>query len=272
MRLRHIIPAFLLCTLGISCIKENRSNCPCYLHLDLSRVDSNYVHSIDLMMEGGHHLAEWFPVDKSYIGDTLIIPVAKSEFDLCAWGNMYTSQREEHSRTITPGNVLDSLWSDYQRISTRCEDAYVSVVPSRQYIPVTIIIRGQIGGITNLDPVLGNISDRLTFTGVATGAAGNSRPLLVSAPTSPEGYYLYRTMILTQASATKANLTVQFERGGLAHRSVLPLGRMLLEIGEDISLTGRNPIVLDITIGTANIFLTIKVNGWTSHGVYEITL
>lgn len=271
MRLRHFITAFLLCIIGVSCIKENRTNCPCYLHLDLSRVDSHYVHTLDLMLDGSSDPVEWIGVDKSYIGDTLIIPVAKSEFDLCVWGNILTSRLEGNSRTIIPGNVQDSLWSDYQRISTHCEDAYVSVVPARQYIPVTIIVRGQLGGITNMDPVLGNISDRLTFTGIATGTAGSSRPFLVSAPKSPEGHYLYRTVILTQPTATAADLTVQFERDGHAHRSVLPIGRMLLEIGEDISLPGRNPVVLDITIGTANLFFTIKVDGWTTHGVYEIT-
>ena len=272
MRPNHIITAMIICLALSSCIKEDRTKCPCYLHLDLSRVDSNYIHTLNLMMDSGSTFPEWIPVERTLLGDTLIIPVGKSEFDFCAWGNLSSSLLDGENRVISPGMQQDSLWSDYRRINTRCEDAYISVIPTRQFIPVTIIVRGMLGGITRIDAELGHISSRLSFTGAATGAAGAIHPRLDKTPASNGGYYLYRTMILTQTSATAATLSIEFDRDGHTFHSSFPLGEMLLSSGEDISLTSQKPIILDLTVGTANILLTIKVEDWTAHGVFEITL
>lgn len=256
-----------------SCIREDRTHCPCNLHVDLSRVDSDYVHKVDLVMSdvavGGN--PEWYAVDKRYIGDTLIIQVNKSEFDFCAWGNLLSSLLDDRLRQISPVDAPDSLWSCYRRIHTRCEDAYVTVLPERQFIPVTIIVRGMLQGISNIQPALSSISDCLDYNGEATGAREILVPRLISSPENGQGYFLYKTMILTQQSASDATLELQFERNGKTIKGEYPVGEMLLEIGEDITLRDRNPIVLDLTIGAADILLTIKVIDWVTHGVFTIT-
>ena len=46
---------------------------------------------------------------------------------------------------------------------------------------------------------------------------------------------------------------------------------MLSDMGEDISLVNQNPIILDLTIGTASVLLVIRVSDWTRHGIFTIT-
>ena len=271
MRYNVIIIAALVILTAISCIKEDRSGCPCHLHVDLSRVDSNYVHSMSLMMDrNGGNLAEWIPVDKSIFGDTLIIAVDKAEFDFCAWGNLSHSIIDNKGRIISPGDFPDSLWSDYRRISTKCEDVYLSVQPERQFIPVTIIVRGMIAAVSELRPEIDNISEQFHFSGSATGASNAILPTLVGTPAPGREYYLFKTLLMTQPSATEATLNLGFVSAGHSYRSTFPLGQMLLEKGEDLSLSGRNPVILDLTIGSANIFIKITVDDWTTLGVFEI--
>ena len=267
------ISIVVLALLGVSCIKEDRTKCPCNLHVDLSRVDGDYVRKVDLVMSdvaaGGNPW--WYAVEKRYIGDTLIIQVDKSEFDFCAWGNMVRSVKDERSHNISPGIEPDSLWSCYRRIVTRCEDAYVTVEPERQFIPVTIIIRGMLQGISWVNPTLKGINDCFDYNGNATGSPLILLPRLVSGPESSDGCYLYRTMIMTQTRSDNAVLGLEYERNGARVSGEYPVGRMLLEAGEDISLRDQRPIVIELTIGTSDILLSIKVNDWTTHGVFTIT-
>lgn len=272
MKLKYLILIMAVCAALVSCIKENRDNCPCYLHVDLSRVDSHYVHKMDLMLAErlGNDLS-WYAVEKKFIGDTLILKVDKSEFDFSAWGNLDSSHLDDPTRTITSGEPADSLWSFYKPISTRCEDAYVTVIPERQFIPVTVILRGMIQGLTDIQPAFGNISGSLLYGGTATGRKGTLIPILVHTPQDDAYYYMYKTIILTQASATEAALDLHFARNGRTVDMTYPVGEMLAELGEDISSTNQNPIVIDLAIGTADILITIKVSNWTRHGIYTIT-
>ena len=266
----HIL-ASLLCLISAACIKEDRSKCPCYLEIDMSRVDSHYVHSVDLMMSDTYgRKTEWVPVDKEKIGDTLVLPVCKSEIDFCAWGNLTHSLINEEGHTIDSGNGRDSLWSYYEHIVAKGENATVTVMPLRQYIPMSIIVRGMLGGISNLRPELEGVSDRLSFVGNAAGDAIRLLPDLVSAPGESSSYYLYKTLLLTQESATGAILNLSYDRGGSTHLNSFPIGKMLLENGADLSMKGQNPVIVDLTIGSASVFIITRVEDWATHAVYEI--
>ena len=254
-----------------SCIKEDRSTCPCYLHLDLSRLDRNYIHSLDLMFDQEHSGIWWKPVEQSYFGDTLILPVNKSEFDFCAWGNLAPEAVDNILRIISPFAPEDTLWSYSRRIETRCEDVYLSVLPQRQHIPVTIIVRGQTEGVRDIRPVLNNVSREFDFYGSAAGPLGQLIPDRVIAPSVPEGHYIFHTMLYTQQSATQAELELSFNRAGENMNARYPIGEMLQQIGEDISLCDQRPIIIELVLGNGSVFLTISIADWKRHSVIEIT-
>ncbi|MBO4558193.1 MAG: hypothetical protein J5693_06260 [Bacteroidales bacterium] len=269
-RLSIIILAALL---PLACIREDRTKCPCYLHVDLGKVDRNYIGKVDLMLRetDPYGIPEWYPVESKYIGDTLVMPVNKSEFDFCAWGNLRRSVVE--GGLITPSaESPDSLWSCYRPISTRCEDVYITVIPERQFIPVTILVRGMIEGISAVRPVLVDAKSVFSVASQSRQAPGAIYPKEVSSPATGGSYYHFQSLLMTQERATNLSLALSFVRDGRQVETSYPIGQMLLEQGEDISLSDRNPIIIDLVIGSASVFLTIRIEDWVTHAVIEITI
>ena len=265
----------LLCTIVLaaltSCIKEDRSKCPCYLYVDLSRVDTNYINKIDLMTSGTTAAPQWTRVERSAIGDTVILQVAKDEIDFCAWGNLRSSSVVSSSRTIVTSDRPDSLWSCYRRLSTRCEDMYVTVEPERQYIPMTIIVRGMLQGISDVQPSVTSVSKSFDFNSAATADKQTIFPTEVLSPQVSGGYYQFNTVLMTQQNATDACLDLDFKMDGKPVTVGYPLGEELYKIGEDISLSDQKPIIVDLVIGGGSIFFTISVSDWEQHATIDIT-
>lgn len=254
------------------CIKEDRSQCPCHLHVDLSRIDAAYVDKLDLVLSDPDGTrAQWYDVDDRYIGDTLVMKVDKSDFDFCAWGNLRESIVDQRTGAILTAGEPDTLWSSYQRVSAKCEDRYITVVPQRRYVPVTIIVRGMINNISEVTPTLTRISQSFDYNGNPMGKLVASYPKMTVKPKTPEDYYQFELVLLTQQNATDAGLELSYSEDGLIRKASYPLGKMLLEEGEDISLADGHPILLDLMLGRGNIFLTIEIEEWKQHDVIDIT-
>ena len=267
---RFLLLYALIVTALCSCIKEDRSKCPCYLYVDLSRVDTNYITKVDLMTSGSAGAPQWTAVERNAIGDTVILKVAKDEIDFCAWGNIRGSAVLNDSRTIVSSGQPDSLWSCYRRISARCEDMYVTVEPQRQYIPVTIIVRGMLQNISDVQPVITSVSQGFDFNSAATGDKGTIFPAEVRSPQTAAGYYQFNALMLTQQSATEASLELDFKSDGRPVKVNYPLGEELYKIGENISLSGQKPVVVDLVIGGGTVFFTISVSDWEQHATIDI--
>jgi len=267
---RFLLLYTLIVTALCSCIKEDRSKCPCNLYVDLSRVDTNYITKVDLMTSGSAGAPQWTAVERNAIGDTVILKVTKDEIDFCAWGNIRGSAVLNDSRTIVSSGQPDSLWSCYRRISARCEDMYVTVEPQRQYIPVTIIVRGMLQNISDVQPVITSVSQGFDFNSAATGDKGTIFPAEVRSPQTAAGYYQFNALMLTQQSATEASLELDFKSDGRPVKVNYPLGEELYKIGENISLSGQKPVVVDLVIGGGTVFFTISVSDWEQHATIDI--
>jgi hypothetical protein len=267
---RFLLLYALIVTALCSCIKEDRSKCPCYLYVDLSRVDTYYITKVDLMTSGSAGAPQWTAVERNAIGDTVILKVTKDEIDFCAWGNIRGSAVLNDSRTIVSSGQPDSLWSCYRRISARCEDMYVTVEPQRQYIPVTIIVRGMLQNISDVQPVITSVSQGFDFNSAATGDKGTIFPAEVRSPQTAAGYYQFNALMLTQQSATEASLELDFKSDGRPVKVNYPLGEELYKIGENISLSGQKPVVVDLVIGGGTVFFTISVSDWEQHATIDI--
>lgn len=269
--MRKAIIAAMAVSLLCSCVKEDRSKCPCYLHVDLSRIDISTIGKVDIMTSGRNGEARWTTVPQYAIGDTLIMQVDKDEIDFCAWGNLKGSAIIGDSRTIATGERPDSLWSDYRRLTTRCEDMYITVEPARQHIPITIIVRGMLQGISDVQPVITRVSRCFDFNGSAIPEDRNIYPARVASPVRNTGYYQFSALMMTQPSATDAVLELHFKSDGIPGMVSYPLGEQLYQIGENISLANQKPVIIDLVMGAGSIFLTVTVSDWASHATIDIT-
>lgn len=271
MMSRIVLFATIVVSLLCSCVKEDRSKCPCYLHVDLSHIDINLISKVDIMTGSSSGKARWTAVPQSAIGDTLLLQVDRDEIDFCAWGNLKESVILGDSRTIVTNERPDSLWSDYRRLATRCEDMYVTVEPLRQHIPLTIFVRGMLQGISEVKPVVTRVSRSFDFYGRATSQTGSIYPAVVATPVQNGGYYQFKALMMTQPNAADAILELYFKSDGNAMMISYPLGEQLYMNGENISLTNQNPVIVDLVMGGGSIFLTLNVSDWTIHKTIEIT-
>ncbi len=256
-----------------SCIREDRSVCPCFLHVDMTELDTGAIHRMDLMLfeEGvfsGTHTA-W----PAAFGEEIIIPVSRNELQFCAWGNLESSQLDPAQQTIHLPGGRDSVWLFRQTVRTDCEDVYIKIAPERQFKPVVILLRGQISGISGVHTMITGIDNTFSFGGdVPAGSPGQLVPQLVRSPAEGNDYYQFQTLITRQAETAKAMLRLEFISEGEQRTGEYDVGRLLLEAGEDLTKSDGRPIVIDIVLGSSSAFISISTDGWVRHDTFEITL
>lgn len=270
----RVIHLCLLCLfLMCSCIREDRSVCPCFLHVDMTDIDTTAIRRMDLMLFQDGVLSGTHTAEPAVFGEELIIPVSRNELQFCAWGNVENSRLDTVRQTINLHGGCDSVWFFSKTVRTDCEDAYIRVVPERQFKSVVIVVRGQISGISEVHTLITGIDNTFSFVGdVPAGNPGQIVPQLVKSPSSGEEYYQFQTLITKQAGAADAILRLEFISEGKLRKGTYELGRLLLEAGEDLSISGGRPIVIDIVLGAASAFISISTEEWVGHDTFEITL
>lgn len=255
-----------------SCIREDRSVCPCFLHVDLTGLDAGAIRKVDMILFEEDLPGTVITAEHDIAENELIIPVSKGEVQFCVWGNLFSSEIDSERQLIRTVAECDSIWFFRQSVSTNCEDAYLKVAPERQTRTVTVILRGNLAGISNVSTRLTGIDTDFTFSGdVPAGNPGKIVPILVSTPESGSGIYQFQTTITRQADAFDATLELEFTSDGSVRSGTYEIGKMLFEAGEDLSESSGHPIVIDLVFGNSSVFISLAVDGWTGHDVFEIT-
>ena len=242
--------------------------CPCFLHVDLSGEASwpEMIYCYDDVSD------TTILTLQETDGNELIIPVNKGEIQFCAWGNLSNTAVDIGSQTIKASGECDEIWFFGKKVRTNCEDAYLKLTPQRQTREVTIILRGNILGISNVHTRITGMDNSFTFGGdVLTGNQVQVLPTLVSGPDSGSGMYLFQAQITRQAATSDALLELEFTSDDSVHTGTYEIGRLLYEAGEDLTESDGSPIVIDLVLGNSSIFVTIGVDGWTGHDTFEIT-
>ncbi len=256
-----------------SCIREDRSVCPCFLHVDMTELDTAAIRRMDMMLFEDGTFSGTHTAEPAVFGEELIIPVSRNELQFCAWGNLESSQLDVTHQTIHLPGGRDSVWLFRQTVHTNCEDTYIKIAPERQFKPVIILLRGRISGISGVNTLITGIDNTFSFGGdVPAGNPGQLVPQLVKSPSSGEEYYQFQTLITRQAEAENAMLRLEFISDGEQRTGEYEIGRMLLEAGEDLTESGGRPIVIDIVLGSSSAFISISTDGWVRHDTFEITL
>lgn len=102
------LSALLLLTLALSCVKEDRTDCPCYLVLDFSKVDGNKFPGVnlDLHSENGFSFSE--TVDHACYDSEYVVKVPRNRIFLNAFfGADFTPGR---GLVVEEGSAFPPLW------------------------------------------------------------------------------------------------------------------------------------------------------------------
>ncbi len=143
------ITTILLTTLLLSsCIKENRENCPSWLILDLTEIDTTLVENLALFIVSEENkICNEIYLEKENIKDHIELEVEKRSYSIFGWGNISEKSilnTQEQSIEITAGKDADPLYFHKSHIKTTGEKHREKIFPDKNYINIQIFLEGNI--------------------------------------------------------------------------------------------------------------------------------
>ncbi|MCF0172630.1 MAG: hypothetical protein HUJ91_02715 [Bacteroidales bacterium] len=275
--MRERVGIFLLTLLAVaglpSCILENREDCRCFLHIDLSGVDSGRVAKMNLWIDGADNgYQEKMVVDCSDYDKDIVLKVDRRTSLLYAWGNINSSALYDDMRQLYVADAADSLWSFSELLDCSGDETRVTVVPRRQYVPVTVYVRGDLTDISDVKVWFSRSDKAFNYNSSVVESSGTMEASAVAFPGDAGGYWQFELNYPRQAAAEEAMLNLGFTKGGGTVLQNYTIGAMLKSEGVDLSETDLDPIVIDFTIGRTSVIIKVAVEDWVAQYTREIIM
>lgn len=241
----------------LSCIKENRTQCPCRLHLDMTGIDTSLIESVSVRVTdagaGGYSLSHERGKSEFETGCMLKVPRRR------LWLNVYSVGGECLSDTtgmvIPYGSDCPPVYMYSSLVDADCEQAGRVVKMSKNHCRMTVLIEGT------------SVMDySIVLRGNVCGYSAGGFPLA--------GDFRYEPVMAEDGSYS---VTVPRQRDGSLMMDVVEDGRVLksFAIGEYVCASGYDwdsPDLSDIVVymDYAKTSVSVFVKGWDE--VYEFDI
>ena len=255
---RSIFAAFIaLSVAGTACsVKEERSGCPCYLHVSFAAPDTSGT-AVLLGWDGTPLFREQVRIERHR--PYWVRPIEKGTFTLTACKGVDAASLDGHQVTFRSGQQSDSLYAFHEPVDATGDLAYADVRFRKQFATVFLDIRkpaDQIRSCTFL--VEGNTCgfDLLDFKPVP----GPFRFI----PKPEEGQSIVSFRIPRQ-SDNSITVTVVREAAASAR---IPLGELIEKLGYrwDTEELQDIYVAVDIVFGTVEI----GIAGWEEGATFQL--
>lgn len=271
MKRKNIILPILAVIAAIlpGCVREKRDNCPCMLHIDLSRFPVEAGH-VDIWTAGRSVLEPYGRILAEDFGEEIEIPVLRDTIQVFAWGGINESELFEPGRQIHHSSPYDSLWGFYSVVPTRCEDARVTVIPEREFCPLTIITDGLAALLSEIALSISGSSGGFLFDTSPFGGPMTLKPLLVESPSDNGECFIHRIPLPRQVAESELGLDLSFNAEGVEWSRRYPLSHILKESGVDICKPDQDAVTIHITIEEERVLISIR--GWNYNDESQIII
>ena len=243
----------------VSCsVKEDRSDCPCWLTVDLSATNGAYV-----------QLKAWCPVPvfsesipRSLLDDLHEYRVPRGQVRLSAYRETPGLFLEGDVLSITEGSQMDSLFAGTTLVSTDAEFAHETIRLHKNFTTVSVIFK---------DEENGRPADcRLDVRGTAAGVDVRSlEPVpgnfFCTAEEPLEGGFTFRAPRQMDANLNAA----LYSRDGILMESY-PVGWLIQQADFDWSKESLGDI--EILVDTPKAAFTITVTEWDGPVSFCVTI
>ena len=129
-----------------SCIKENRENCPSWLTIDLSKVDTAKVSNLSIcIINGDKKICKEIYLSKDLIKESIEVELERKGYWIYSWGNISentTLNLQSQTLEIKPESSADSLYFDKSYILATAETNKTVVLPEKNYINIKVFLEG----------------------------------------------------------------------------------------------------------------------------------
>jgi len=263
---------FLFCLLFYniticSCsIKEDRIDCPCYLSLDFSNIDSSYIKDVLIWVtDYDDNIILTDSINKSSFKKPYKTTIKRDIINLYCWSNykkMISFKNTESENYVTPNFVInsneamDNIYSCIKQINTNQENTSVSINMKRTFLS----FRVRIIGLKNNQPKY-----RLMVESGASGYYINGEILESMYKYFPENVRInslydiwdtYHFLVPLQEDPDKLNL-VMIDNN---KTKVFPLGKKLESCGIDLKTSHRDDIIITIDFSSLNV--DVNIDNW----------
>ncbi len=232
------------------CIKENRTECPSILILDLSKADTNKMENITIYIsEEGGNLVKELKVLKENFSKEIEVTIKKGKYNVYSWGNIGTNSIvnfEEQSIKSVPGKDADPLYHESKKVTAYSETTKERLIPLKKFINLKI----QLKGIDKNSPYT------LFFEGETEGYHFNGEKIegKSTIPLKQEDYFTAN--ITDQIDYKSLKLLINNDMNNIA----IPIGELILKDPPPDFPKKLSDITMIIDFSESTI--CIKIDGW----------
>lgn len=255
MKTLKFIIVLVLSVLLCSCIKEKREECPCYLSLDFSKIDTLRVKSVHV----------WFSDSlKGIIGDDCIdkndfssfyeIEVPKGSTSIYCWGNLSDSLIEKIIYCSS-----DKLYFYKSKVPSWDEFASDTVKLKREYMRLNVKVIGDVTSTSGLSVSIESNTAGYLVNGEVIEGSFYITPEPTIIPAQARNYYEFDFNIIRQKRIEDLRLFLISKKNGLD--TILydyPLGETLAEMGVDMKAEELGDVSVIIDFSYLETKITIE--------------
>lgn len=259
-----------------SCIKEIRVECPCYFSLDLSKIDTNNVKSLQIWYAGNNmEIVSSDTILKENFGDYYEVTIPKGITSIYCWGNVTSSiitPKEQIPRIMTnPLSGSDKLYFYKNTVVSYDEFANDTVRLRKEYMGLDICVIGNALETRGFTISVESTSSGFLLSGEVLEGDNVIYPEPVTSPSSVENKHDYHFNILRQKEIE--DLRLYLTEGDNGNKKTLldyPLGEKLLSMGVDMNAEdlGDASILIDFSY----LEIKITIEGWNGSTGIEVVL
>lgn len=259
--LSSVFAAALVCVLA-SCIKEDRSGCPCYLTVDPTLVPSAVGGKMPATLEisGARDFRDSLLLDGETCAEPFVVPVPRPNVFVSVFAGAEDCFVPGEGIRIPPGSDCPGVYLYSARVVTDGEESFVKPLPVKQFCVLTVKI------VPVNDVFLESF--HLEISGSICGYHLDSRPAEGDFRCSafPSGDGLCTARLPRQRDNS---LMMQVMEGEAALR-YFALGEYIAASGYDWTAENLEDIYLEIDYAATSF--TVRVNGWETTVEYEVLI
>ena len=233
-----------------SCIKENRENCPSWLTIDLSKVDTATVSNLSIfIINGDKKICKEIYLSKDLIKENIEVELERKGYWIYSWGNISKNtilNSQSQTLEIVPESCADSLYFDKSYILATAETNKTVVLPEKNYINIKVFLEG----------IEKNDEYSIFFESETSGYFINGEKILKNFKISAPYNEFSSANIIRQFDYNKLNLLIYNNE----HNIKIPIGELIMNDPP----AGFPEKLSDITlkIDFSQSILTIEIEGW----------
>ena len=131
----------VFCAMACS-VKEDRTECPCRIILDFSKVDTSKVKSLNVLVTSADEIVLSEVVDAEAFADEYVRNVSRGSLRVNVWGGEDGRIREGRGLLIPYGCECPPLYMDSFDVDASGETFRRSVVLSKNHCRLTVLVEG----------------------------------------------------------------------------------------------------------------------------------